>query len=44
MLNEIYLSLILNYDSPCLQIFFFFFEKIEITQLTLINYLQLNLN
>lgn len=42
MLNEIYLSLILNYDSPCLQIFFF--EKIEITQLTLINYLQLNLN
>lgn len=23
MLNEIYLSLILNYDSPCLQIFFF---------------------
>lgn len=27
MLNEIYLSLILNYDSLCLQIFFFFWEN-----------------
>lgn len=42
MLRGIYLILILNYNYSCAHRFFF--EETEIILLTLINYLQLNLN